>query len=152
MLDFMTLICLISEIYRNYGDEMEPVRQFHPRRETLYSKGHTSSVSHTRILRKAASAVSRNATSAIYQDVIIIKRPRKSILEQETYALVSFITELRVRTHAPLREHPNIAQLRGVGWDFEDEAATIPRPLLLEELAPQGALNNFWARWNFVRL
>ncbi|KAI3343008.1 hypothetical protein F4824DRAFT_510307 [Ustulina deusta] len=129
---------------------MEPVRQFHPSRETPYSKGHTSSVSHTRISRKAASAVSRNATSAIYQDVIIIKRPRKSILEQETYALVSFITELRVRTHAPLREHPNIAQLRGVGWDFEDEAATIPRPLLLEELAPQGALNNFWARWNFV--
>ncbi|KAI1419578.1 hypothetical protein F5Y12DRAFT_720547 [Xylaria sp. FL1777] len=149
--DFITLTCLISEIYRNYGDELEPVRQFHPSRETPYSKGHTSSVSYTHISRHAAPVVSRDTTTTISEG-IIIKRPRKSILEQETYALVSFITELRVRTHAPLREHPNIAQLRGVGWDFEDEEATIPRPLLLEELAPQGALDNFWARWNFVRL
>ncbi|KAI0429703.1 hypothetical protein F5Y09DRAFT_342358 [Xylaria sp. FL1042] len=149
--DFITLTCLISEIYRSYGDELEPVRQFHPSRETPYSKGHTSSVSHTQISRHATSVVSRDATTTVSEG-IIIKRPRKSILEQETYALVSFITELRVRTHAPLREHPNIARLRGVGWDFEDEEATIPRPLLLEELAPQGALDNFWARWNFVRL
>ncbi|KAI0442783.1 hypothetical protein F4803DRAFT_349416 [Xylaria telfairii] len=149
--DFITLTCLISEIYRSYGDELEPVRQFHPSRETPYSKGHTSSVSHAQISRHAASVVSRDATTTISEG-IIIKRPRKSILEQETYALVSFITELRVRTHAPLRDHPNIAQLRGVGWDFEDEEATNPRPLLLEELAPQGALDNFWARWDFVRL
>ncbi|KAI1274067.1 hypothetical protein F5Y07DRAFT_223980 [Xylaria sp. FL0933] len=149
--DFITLTCLISEIYRTYGDELEPVRQFHPSRETPYSKGHTSSVSHTQISRHATSVVSRDATTTVSEG-IIIKRPRKSILEQQTYALVSFITELRVRTHAPLREHPNIARLRGVGWDFEDEEATIPRPLLLEELAPQGALDNFWARWNFVRL
>ncbi|KAI1293939.1 hypothetical protein F5Y03DRAFT_326883 [Xylaria venustula] len=149
--DFITLTCLISEIYRSYGDELEPVRQFHPSRETPYSKGHTSTVSHTQISRNAASVVSREATTTVSEG-IIIKRPRKSVLEQETYALVSFITELRVRTHAPLREHPNIAQLRGVGWDFEDEEATIPRPLLLEELAPQGALDNFWSRWSFVRL
>ncbi|KAI1345647.1 hypothetical protein F5Y01DRAFT_320549 [Xylaria sp. FL0043] len=149
--DFITLTCLISKIYRTYGDELEPVRQFHPSRETPYSKGHTSSVSHTQISRHATSVVSRDATTTVSEG-IIIKRPRKSILEQQTYALVSFITELRVRTHAPLREHPNIARLRGVGWDFEDEEATIPRPLLLEELAPQGALDNFCVRWNFVRL
>ncbi|RWA06951.1 hypothetical protein EKO27_g8151 [Xylaria grammica] len=150
--DFVTLICLVSEIYRSYGDKLEPVRQFHPSRETPYSQGHTSSVSHTKISRHITSVVSRDDATTTISEGIIIKRPRKSILEQETYALVSFITELRVRTHAPLKEHPNIAQLRGVGWDFEDEEATIPRPLLLEELAPQGALDNFWARWNFIRL
>ncbi|GAW20369.1 hypothetical protein ANO14919_098740 [Xylariales sp. No.14919] len=150
--DFITLICLVSEIYRSYGDELEPVRQFHPSRETPYSQGHTSSVSHTKISRHITIAVSRDDATTTISEGIIIKRPRKSILEQDTYALVSFITELRVRTHAPLKEHPNIAQLRGVGWDFEDEEATIPRPLLLEELAPQGSLDNFWARWNFVRL
>ncbi|KAK5637042.1 hypothetical protein RRF57_012754 [Xylaria bambusicola] len=149
--DFITLISLISEIYRDYGDEMEPVRQFHLHRETPYTKGHTSSVSYTRISRHIVSPVSSDPITTKWES-IIVKRPRKSILEQETYALVSFITELRVRTHAPLREHPNIGQLRGVAWDFEDEEATIPRPLLLEELAPQGTLDNFWVNWSFVRL
>ncbi|KAI1129158.1 hypothetical protein F5Y10DRAFT_291400 [Nemania abortiva] len=152
--DFITLISLISETYRSLGNELEPVRQFHPSRETLYSKGHTSSVSHTEILRHVLASKESHGgklTREISED-IIIKRPRKNILEPETYALISFITELRVRTNRCLREHPNIAQLRGVGWDFEDEESTIPRPLLLEELAPQGSLANFWARWNFVRL
>lgn len=49
--DFITLICLISEIYRNYGDELTPIRQYHPGRETQYNRGHTSTVSHTRIWR-----------------------------------------------------------------------------------------------------
>jgi serine/threonine protein kinase len=54
--------------------------------------------------------------------------------------------------HDPLRAHQSIAKFRGVGWDFEDEEATIPRPLLLEELAPQGSLDNFWVKWSFVKL
>ncbi|KAI0502867.1 hypothetical protein F5B22DRAFT_652647 [Xylaria bambusicola] len=149
--DFITLISLISEIYRQYGDEMEPVRQFHRHKEIQYTKGHTSSVSHTRISRHVVSAVSSNPIITKWEN-IIVKRPRERILEPETYALVSFITELRVRTHAPLREHPNIGQLRGVAWDFEDEEATIPRPLFLEELAPQGTLDKFWVNWDFVRL
>lgn len=149
--DFITLIALISEIYRTYGERLVFVQQFHPNRETQYNKGHTSSVSHTNISRHGASMITRGATGT-FSEGIIVKRPRESVLEETSYALVSFITELRIRTHAPLREHPNIAQFRGVGWDFEDEEATIPRPLLLEELAPQGALDNFWDKWNFVRL
>ncbi|KAI1335948.1 hypothetical protein F5Y15DRAFT_408851 [Xylariaceae sp. FL0016] len=149
--DFITLICLISEIYRSYGDDLGPVQQFHPSRETQYNRGHTSSVSHTQISRHAASMVSQSTTTT-RSEGIIVKRPRQSIFEEKSYALVSFITELRIRTHPPLKDHPNIARLRGVGWDFEDEEATVPRPLLLEELAPQGALDNFWVKWDFVRL
>jgi serine/threonine protein kinase len=149
--DFITLICLICEIYRNYGDELAPVRQLHPSREKQYNKGATSTVSHTRISRNSESRIARGTTST-KSELLIVKRPRKSILERQSYALISFMTELRVRTHPPLRAHPNIAQFRGVGWDFEDEAATIPRPLLLEELAPQGALDNFWENWKFVQM
>ncbi len=149
--DFITLICLICEIYRNYGDELASVRQLHPSREKRYNKGATSTVSHTRISRDSTSRIARGMATT-ESELLIVKRPRESILQEQSYALISFITELRVRTHPPLRAHPNIAQFRGVGWDFEDEAATIPRPLLLEELAPQGALDNFWENWNFVQM
>lgn len=149
--DFITLVCLICEIYRNNGDELASVGQFHPSREKQYNKGHTSTVSHTEVSRNSASRIARGTTST-NSEVLIVKRPRESILEEKSYALISFITELRVRTHPPLRAHPNIARFRGVGWDFEDEDATIPRPLLLEELAPQGALDNFWKKWKFVQM
>ncbi|CAI4215793.1 unnamed protein product [Parascedosporium putredinis] len=50
--------------------------------------------------------------------------------------------------HTSLVSHTRV----GVGWDFEDDEATIPRPILLEEFAPQGALDSFWKNWSFVRL
>jgi serine/threonine protein kinase len=149
--DFITLISLICEIYRAYGDELAPVRHTHPNNETKYNTGHTSTVSHTRILNHGASRVTRGTTSA-ESEFIIVKRPRQSVLEEQSYALTSFITELRIRTHPPLKQHPNIARFRGVRWDFEDEEATTPRPLLLEELAPQGALDQFWKKWKFVKM
>jgi hypothetical protein len=141
--DFITLISLISEVYRDYGDELAPVQQHHPKRETQYNQGHTSNVSHTVLRRHGASVVSDEGDHELPTESIIIKRPRGSVVEAQSAALISFITELRIETHQPLREHPNIVRFQSVGWDFEDEAAKIPRPLLIEELAPQGSCKLF---------
>ncbi|KAH8588298.1 kinase-like domain-containing protein [Bisporella sp. PMI_857] len=149
--DFITLTSLICDIYRRHGDDLAPICQIQSSEETQYNKGHTSTVSHTKIPGLRASKVSDDTLNTQSQ-TLIVKRPRQSILEEQSYALISFITELRIRTHPPLRDHPSIARFHGICWDFEDEEATIPRPLLLEELAPQGALDNFWQRWNFVRM
>lgn len=148
--DFITLVSLICEIYRTHGEDLAPVCQIQADEETQWNKGHTSTISHTKIPGFRKSTVAGYEAST--PQTLIVKRPRQSILEEKSYALISFIIELRIRTHPPLRDHPSIARFRGIGWDFEDEEATIPRPLLLEELAPQGALDNFWDKWNFVRL
>lgn len=155
--DFITLICLISEIYRKYGEVLAPIRQYHPGRETQYNRGHTSSVSHTRIWRHGTGETLDSQPLSLEEgpspfETIIVKRPRESVSKENSHALNSFITELRIRTHPSLRDHPNIASFRGVGWDFEDAEARIPRPLLLEELAPQSSLDNFWKKWHFVSL
>ncbi|KAI3337493.1 hypothetical protein HD806DRAFT_543120 [Xylariaceae sp. AK1471] len=148
--DFITLIYLIYETYRLSGDQLAPIQQFHPSREQRYNQGHTSTISHIEFPRDDASTA--RGKDIVPPEYLIVKRPRQSILETQSSALVSFITELRIRTHEPLRAHQSIAKFRGVGWDFEDEEATIPRPLLLEELAPQGSLDHFWVKWNFVSM
>jgi hypothetical protein len=125
--DFLTLISLVYEIYRTYGDGLVPIRQFHPSRETEYNQGHTSKVSHAQISRQGALLHSYQK-GVMASEGLIVKRPRQSILGDRSDALISFNTELRIHTHPPLREHRNIAKLRRVGWDFEDNTATIPRP------------------------
>lgn len=149
--DFITFVSLACEIYQTQDSDYVPVAQYPSVLETFQGKGHTSLVTQTEVALEAPSNFARG-TAGSYNDRIIIKRPRHSVLEEKADGLISFITELRVRSHANLKAHPNIARLRGIGWDFEDEDATIPRPILLEELAPQGALDNFWRNWSFVRL
>ncbi|TQN64394.1 Receptor protein kinase-like protein [Colletotrichum shisoi] len=150
--DFLTFVSLTCEIYQAQGDDdLVPIQQYPSVLETYQGKGHTSLVTHAQLALAAPSNFSRG-TIGSYSEGIVIKRPRHSILEESADGLNSFITELRIRSHAPLKSHPNITRLRGVGWDFEDEDATIPRPILLEEFAPQGALDNFWKNWKFVKM
>lgn len=141
--DFITFISLACEIYQARSDELVPVQQYPSVLETYQGKGHTSLVTHAQIDLSTPSSWSRGAFES-YSEGIVIKRPRQSILENKSDGINSFINELRIRSHISLRHHPNIARLRGIGWDFEDEDATIPRPIILEEFAPQGALDNFW--------
>ena len=149
--DFITFVSLASEIYQAHRDHLIPVQHFQPALETYQGKGHTSLVTHTAMTLSAPSAVARGVVSS-FREGVMIKRPRDINLEKASSGLISFITELRIRFHPALRSHPHIARLRGIGWDFQDEDATIPRPILLEEFAPQGALDNFWKHWNFVRM
>ncbi|KAF6807634.1 hypothetical protein CSOJ01_08075 [Colletotrichum sojae] len=150
--DLITFVSLACEVYQAQNDDLVPVQQYPSTLETYQGKGHTSLVTHAQVAISAPSGVGPG-TIRSYTEGIVIKRPRRSILEEKTDdALVSFITELRIRSHEALRSHPSIAFFRGVGWDFEDEEATIPRPIILEEFAPQGALDNFWRNWKFVSL
>ncbi|KAH8900586.1 kinase-like protein [Thozetella sp. PMI_491] len=148
--DFITFVSLACEIYRD-AEDLVPMQQYPPDLETYQGKGHTSLVSHTVVSKLAASNITRGSKLSSAENVVI-KRPRGSILDPNAAALSSFITELRVRTHPPLQTHHGIARLKGIGWDFEDREATIPRPILLEEWAPQGALDSFWKNWSFVRM
>lgn len=150
--DFITFVSLACEIYQRQDHDLVAVRQYPPALETYQGKGHTSLVSHTRVVQQAPSDFVRGSLAS-YDEGIILKRPRHVQEEKaKSDALSSFITDLRIRSHRSLAAHPNVARLRGVGWDFEDDEATIPRPILLEEFAPQGALDSFWKNWSFVRL
>ena len=149
--DFITFVSLASEIYQAHRDHLIPVQHFQPALETYQGKGHTSLVTHEAMTLSAPSPFARGVVSS-FSEGIVIKRPRDIKLGKASSGLISFITELRIRFHPALRSHPHIARLRGIGWDFEDEDATVPRPILLEEFAPQGALDNFWKHWNFVRM
>lgn len=149
--DFITFVSLACEIYQARDHNFVPMTHYSSKLETHEGMGHTSLVSQKEVARYAPSVL-RVGSSRSFIDRIILKRPRRSIWRENPGELLSFVTELRIRSHAVLRKHPNIAQLRGVGWDFENEAATDPRPVLLEELAEQGSLNSFWCKLSFVQL
>jgi serine/threonine protein kinase len=149
--DFITLVSLICNLYREYENDLIPIQQFHPDAERHEDGGHACIVSQRAISTSAASNVKRGTTDDLAED-IVVKRTRESVLEPRSNGLKSLLNELRIRTHPPIRNHPNIAKFKGVAWDFEDVEATKPRPLLLEELAPQRSLERFWSDYDFVRM
>lgn len=148
--DFITLVSLVCNLYRNREQDLVPIQQFHAADERYEGKGSTSVVSHRAIKTTATSLVKRGTTSALKED-IVVKRPLKSVLVPDSRGFRSFLNELRIRTHQPIRRHPNIVAFKGVAWDFEEGGTSKPRPLLLEELAPQGSLEAFWGNYNFIR-
>jgi serine/threonine protein kinase len=149
--DFVTLVSLVCNIYQNSEHDLIPVQQFHPDAERHEDGGHTCIVSQRAISTSAASKYKRGATDSLAED-IVVKRTRQSVLEPQSSGLKSLINELSIRTHPPIRNHPNIVKFKGIAWDFEDDEATKPRPLLLEELAPQRSLEGFWTKYKFVRM
>ncbi|KAK8134685.1 hypothetical protein PG984_006697 [Apiospora sp. TS-2023a] len=149
--DFTTLVSLICNIYREFGNDLVPLQQFHPDAEKREDHGHTCVVSQKAISITAASNVTRGETRASAED-IVVKRTKESIHLPNSGGLRSLLSELRIRTHPPVRDHPKIAKFKGIAWDFEDVKATKPRPLLLEELAPQRSLERFWKDYDFVRM
>ncbi|KAI9761607.1 MAG: hypothetical protein M1840_001747 [Geoglossum simile] len=149
--DFLTLIALICDIYQAYSGDLIVMQSFHPTSESFENRGGSCVVSRKAIATPTPSNIARGQTNNL-EESIIVKRTRQGILEPQSSALRSFITELRVRAHLPLRLHPNIVDLKGVAWDFEDDGRKIPRPLLLEELAVERSLSHFWATRNLTRM
>ena len=149
--DFITLVSVICNIYRDSENSLIPMQQFHPDAERHEDGGHTCVVSQRAISTSAASNLKRGTTDSSEED-IVVKRTRQSVLEPRSSGVKSLINELSIRTHPPIRGHPNIVKFKGIAWDFEDDKATKPRPLLLEELAPQRSLEGFWNNYDFVRM
>ncbi|KAK8093790.1 ankyrin [Apiospora hydei] len=149
--DFITLVSLICNIYREFGNDLVPLKQFHPDAERREDHGHTCVVSQRAVLITSASNVTRGETHALAED-IVVKRTKESIHRPNSSGLRSLLNELRIRTHPPVRDHPNVSKFKGIAWDFEDDEAARPRPLLLEELAPQRSLERFWKDYDLVRM
>jgi serine/threonine protein kinase len=127
------------------------MQAFNKDSELVEDGGTTCVVSSRAISTKAASSVERGRTEAVWEK-IIVKRTRKGVLEPRSSAMRSFIAELRVRSHMPLRLHPNIVDLKGVAWDYEEGESRVPRPLLLEEFATERSLTHFWGTRNLTRM
>jgi serine/threonine protein kinase len=127
------------------------MQPFNKDSEQVEDGGTTCVVSSRAVSTKLASSVERGRTEAVLEK-IIVKRTRKGVLEPRSSAMRSFIAELRVRSHMPLRLHPNIVNLKGVAWDYEDGESNIPRPLLLEEFAEERSLTHFWKKRNLTRM
>ena len=149
--DFITLIYFIGSIYRDSNNDILPIQQFHPDAERHEDGGHTLIVSSRLVRVRTASNLVRGQTDELGED-IVVKRPRESVWHANSKGIKSLLNELRIRSHTLIRKHPNIVKFMGIAWDFEDEEATKPRPLLLEELAPQRSLPAFWRDYNLIRM
>ena len=150
-IDFLTLISLSCEIYRIYASELVEMQPFRGNPEQPEGGGGNCVVTRRHITLSSPSSVLRGQTEQ-RNESIIVKRTRRAFWESDTSALRSFIAELRVRAHPPLREHANIVDLKGIAWDFEDEERRKPCPLLLEERALEGSLEQFWKARNLTRM
>lgn len=149
--DFLTLVGLICDTYRAYTGGLVMMQSFHRNSEIFEDRGGSCVVSRKTIATPTLSNIRRGLKGNLKEN-IIVKRTQRGILEPESSALRSFITELRVRAHLPLKLHPNIVDLKGVAWDFEDDDRKVPRPLLLEELAVERSLSYFWTKRNLTRM
>jgi serine/threonine protein kinase len=150
-IDFLTLISLACNIYRIYASELVEMQPFRGNPEQSEGRGGNCLVTRREITLSSPSNVLRGQTEQ-RNESIIVKRTHRAFWGSGTSALRSFIVELRVRAHPPLREHPNIVGLKGIAWDFEDEERRNPCPLLLEERASEGSLEQFWKVRNLTRM
>jgi len=150
-IDFLDLVSLICDIYQNYMGDLIPMQQFHPSWESEEDAGNTCVVTSRSISSPTPSSTVRGERK-IFEEKIIVKRTKKGIFGTQGPALRSLVSELRIRSHPPLRSHPNIVDLKGVAWDFENDDETKPRPLLVEEFAPHRSLETFWDTQNLVRM
>ena len=149
--DFLTLISLICDLYRVYKGELLVMQPFQHGLEIFENSGNNCIVTRRAVTISIPSNKIRGETLNS-KESIVVKRVHQGVLEPDSPALKSFITELRVRAHPPLRTHPNIVDLRGIAWDFEDDERKKPRPLLLEELASEGSLSKFLMGKNLTRM
>ncbi|KAK3998018.1 hypothetical protein QBC44DRAFT_392478 [Cladorrhinum sp. PSN332] len=150
-IDFLDVVSLICDIYQGYMGDLIPMQQFHSTWENEEDAGHTCVVTSRSISSPTPSSTVRGETN-MSEEKVIVKRTKKGIFETRDSALRSLVNELRIRSHLPLRRHPNIVDLKGVAWDFENDDETKPRPMLVEEFAPHRSLETFWNTENLVRM
>jgi serine/threonine protein kinase len=149
--DFLTLISVACDVYKSNASDLVVMQAFQHGAEHFENSGMNCVVSRKAVTLSTPSNITRGRSEK-HEANIVVKRIHEGVVEPGSRALKSFLAELRVRAHEPLRMHTNIVALRGIAWDFEDEDRRIPRPLLLEEYAPEGALSTFWTKKNLTRM
>jgi serine/threonine protein kinase len=78
-------------------------------------------------------------------DLVLKSAAGDAVRDREARSLYmkTLITELRVMSHPPLRDHPNIASLLGLTWHCDESYEFSVLPILVLEYSPLGTLNNF---------
>lgn len=86
-------------------------------------------------------------------DIIAVKRPLQQVdfwtgnTRIKDQVQRSFVNEIRILSHPPLRNHRHLIYLFGVAWDEEEfqgtGAESIPKPVLLQEYARYGSLDKY---------
>jgi len=149
--DFLDLITLVCEIYHSYHGNLIPMQQFNRTWELEENAGHACIVT-TRSITSPHQSPSDRGESKVSEEKVIVKRTKKPIFGTESSAIHTLINEFRIRSHPPLRGHPNIVDLKGIAWDFENSDEGEPIHLLVEEFAPHRALDTFWGVRDLVRM
>ncbi|KAM7210286.1 hypothetical protein V8F06_014335 [Rhypophila decipiens] len=151
--DFLDLISLVCEVYQGYdAEKLLPMEHFQRIFEMAEDSGHTCIVTTRQVTDQTHSLTTRGETKSTDNQVIIKRARLKKRDNDSELTFREFIRELRVRSHPPLRNHPNIVNLRGIAWDFEDDEDMRPVPLLLEEFAPHRSLETFWRQQELVQM
>ncbi|KAK0662037.1 hypothetical protein QBC41DRAFT_330020 [Cercophora samala] len=152
--DFLDLLSLMCAVYQSYEGGLLPMQQFHRTWESQENAGNSCIVT-SRSISSPIPSITNRAKIELSQERVAVKRTKKRLYQRGpetslTSPLRSFISELRIRSHPPLRDHPNIVDLKGIAWDFENDDEDKPTPLLVEEFAPGRSLETFWNTENLV--
>jgi serine/threonine protein kinase len=143
-LDLLTLVTLITNIYQNHSKELIEIQHFNQNPEVFESRGASSDVTRRTLKVLVNSRLERGSVQTKQENVIVKRARMYTGSDEDRYR--TLISEIRVRMHDPLRSHPNIADLKGVSWGFDETSTDTPRPrpFFLEEFAGEGSLKRLW--------
>jgi hypothetical protein len=117
--DFLALITAIAELY-----SQEDVLEMQGRRELgkHLGRGAVSEVSTIYAAFTRPSVIISNRIKKGRRVVVIKQSESKLFLpngqRNNTSAIKSFISEIRILSHKELRYHPNIVKILGIHWDY----------------------------------
>jgi hypothetical protein len=117
--DFLALVTAIAELY-----SQEDVLEMQGRREMgrHLGRGAVSEVSTVYAGFTRPSAIISNRIKRERRVVVIKQSESKLFLpngqRNNTSAIKSFISEIRILSHKELRRHPNIVKILGIHWDY----------------------------------
>ncbi|RYO93293.1 hypothetical protein DL764_008012 [Monosporascus ibericus] len=131
--DFIALMTAVAELYSQDGVLEMQIRDGRNVGKHIGS-GAVSGVS------SVFAAVNRPSTVVSHQvkvrkNVVVLKKSTFKLFlpnggHNDEDVIRGFISEIRILSHRPLRDHPNIIKILGVHWDFESA-----KPLVLLERA-----------------
>src|SRR5271156_1929758 len=123
--DFLALMTAIAELYSQEG-----ILEMQCRRGTGKPLAHGAVSEVSRIY----AAVTKPSTVVSHQvkrrnHVVVLKKSEAKLFlpsgqHNDTSAIRSFISEIRILSHKPVREHPNIIKLLGIHWDYFETVGT----------------------------
>ncbi|KAL2132010.1 hypothetical protein VTI74DRAFT_4316 [Chaetomium olivicolor] len=133
--DFLALMTAVADLYSQDGVLEMQVRNDNNVGRHI-GRGAVSAVSSVFAAVTRPSVVTSHQVKQRKHVVVLKKSAARLFLpdggQGDADALCGFISEIRILSHKPLREHPNIIKILGVNWELE---SGYPEPFLLLERA-----------------